>query len=102
LAGETEVLGENLPRRHFVHHKSHLLDSGLRGGKPATNRFSYGAALSNEYVAVDVMAIGRRNGSIYGEDLRQFHYCLNYGTANAAYSGVTEVSEKPGSSMFRV
>jgi hypothetical protein len=49
LAGQTEVLGENLPRRHFLHHKSHLPDPGAnpgrRGGKPATNRSSYGAAL---------------------------------------------------------
>jgi hypothetical protein len=36
-------------RHHFVHHKSHLPDSGAssgrRGRKPATNRFSYGTAI---------------------------------------------------------
>jgi hypothetical protein len=48
LAGETEVLGETCPSATFVHHKIPRVHPGLnpgrRGGKPATNRLSYGAA----------------------------------------------------------
>jgi hypothetical protein len=49
FAGETEVLGENLPRRHFCPSQNPTwpdsgLNPGRRGGKPATNRLSYGAA----------------------------------------------------------
>jgi hypothetical protein len=51
LAGETEVLGENLPQRHFCPSQNPTipdpgLNPGRRGGKPATNRLSYGAAPS--------------------------------------------------------
>jgi hypothetical protein len=49
LAGETEVLGENLAQRHFCPSQNPTwpdpgLNPGRRGGKPATNRLSYGAA----------------------------------------------------------
>jgi hypothetical protein len=48
LAGETEVLGENMSQSHFIHHRSHMtlprIDPGCYGEKPATNRPSYGMA----------------------------------------------------------
>jgi hypothetical protein len=34
MAGETEVIGEDLSRRHFVHHKSHLTRPGIEPGPP--------------------------------------------------------------------
>jgi hypothetical protein len=34
LAVETEVLGENVPQRHFVHNKSHMTRPGLEPGPP--------------------------------------------------------------------
>jgi hypothetical protein len=51
LAGETGVIGENLPQRHFRPSQNPKwpdpgLNPGRRGGKPATNRFSYGAAIT--------------------------------------------------------
>jgi hypothetical protein len=66
LAGETEVLGENLPQRHFCPSQNPTLPNpglnpGRRCGKPATNRLSYGAAPRDalmcffaSYASVDV------------------------------------------------
>jgi hypothetical protein len=34
LAGKTEILGENLFQRHFVHHKSHLTRPGIEPAPP--------------------------------------------------------------------
>jgi hypothetical protein len=48
---EWELAGKNVPQCHFVHHKSDLSSSQvLRGGKPETNRLSYGTAFIFNFV----------------------------------------------------
>jgi hypothetical protein len=54
IAGGTEELGENLPQRHFVppqipHDQVRFRTPDRSGGKPATNRLSYGAAWETGY-----------------------------------------------------
>jgi hypothetical protein len=63
LAGETEVLGENLPQRHFRPSQNPTrpdpgLNTGRRGGKPATNRLSYGAACIRELTKNKIVDYG--------------------------------------------
>jgi hypothetical protein len=47
--GEAEVLGKNFPQCRSVQHRSHITSPGIepdrRGGKPTTNRLSYGTAI---------------------------------------------------------
>jgi hypothetical protein len=60
LAGETELLlGENLPQRHFCPSQNPTwpdpgLNPGRGGGKPGTNRLSYGAALSPTLLSIRI------------------------------------------------
>jgi hypothetical protein len=79
LAGETEVLGENLPDATLSTTNPTWPDPGWnpgrRGGKPATNRFSYGAAYVHLYTVMCVyesqdIAIGIATG--YGLEDREF------------------------------
>jgi hypothetical protein len=34
LTEETEVIGENLPQCHYIHHKSYITWPGLEAGPP--------------------------------------------------------------------
>jgi hypothetical protein len=59
FAGETEVLGENLPQLlcppQIPHDQTQARTPGRRGGKPATNRLSYGAAVSGQFYALTTL-----------------------------------------------
>jgi hypothetical protein len=83
LAEDTEVLGGNLPQCLFVHHKPHMLcpdaNPGRRGGKPASNRLSYGTALVSSFLQslqINVGIILQQNSyfSLFLKNLTLFHF----------------------------
>jgi hypothetical protein len=85
LAGETEVLGVNLPQYHFVHHKYHMTWPGFEPGpprwEPATNRLSYGTALAarsklwNAFARSDAGIVGSNSTQGMHDSLRLFCLC---------------------------
>jgi hypothetical protein len=88
LAGEPEVLGGNLPQRHFCPSQNPTLpdpdlNPGRRGGKPATNRLSYGAALLSQLVT----RIVERSRKRYLDCCIQFLDIPAINGYNADYSG---------------
>jgi hypothetical protein len=83
LAGETEVLGENLPQRYFVHHKSLLPDPGSNpdrlGGKPETNRLSYGATDTRLGTSNARVYIGQFNSKQFQENWKNKIFTASIG-----------------------
>jgi hypothetical protein len=49
LSVETEVLGEDLPQCHFVHHKSHMTWTGIEHWQPRWEAGDYGTARLEVY-----------------------------------------------------
>jgi hypothetical protein len=57
LAGETEVLGENLPDASLSTTNPTWPDPGRRCGKPATHRLSYDAATALQLSLLLISAV---------------------------------------------
>jgi hypothetical protein len=65
LAGETEVLGENLPQRHFIHHKI---------PHDQTRALTWAAAVGSQWITAWAMArpYWRDDRSLISEASRNF------------------------------
>jgi hypothetical protein len=82
LAGESEVLGENLPQRHFCPSQNPTwpdpaLNPGRRGGKPATNRMSNGAASCDDLTVVQILCFSTLSNVLF---LPKTSSCLYFKT----------------------
>jgi hypothetical protein len=93
--GKPKYSEKTCPSATLSHHKSHMPRSGFEppdrsGGKPATNRLSYGAALTcNLLWSWDSPATGyglSDRGSVENRDKRLFFLLHSVQTGSGAYS----------------
>jgi hypothetical protein len=85
LTGKTEVLRENLPQCHFVHHKRHMLpgrEPGQPRWKPETNRVSYATAMVVTVSRNLLVCLKLIN---FGNNMLNFRFALQWSLKVTAY-----------------
>jgi hypothetical protein len=72
FAGETEVLGENLPSTTLSTTNPTWIDPGLRGERPATNRLSHGTAASGFSCQIFLTGSNYLNMNVHAQSVELF------------------------------
>jgi hypothetical protein len=82
IAGETEVLGENLVPPQIPHDQVRFRAPDRSGGKPTTNRLSYGVALAHAVTPLNSVhcSIFDRTPTVLMENIRNFPQSLQANT----------------------
>jgi hypothetical protein len=82
LAGETKVLGENLPQRHYVHHKSHKTWNRTRAAAVGSQRLTAWATARPRILLTRIVI-----NAFFSLARTSFHTSLTYSASHSFISG---------------